>query len=191
MRALSLALAVVMGAALALVGAAILSGGSGAGWFAAKTTTDENTIIEQIRLVAKLQTVEYQGAHSVKLQKEDWKGHSRAIYLLEGSVAATVDLQQMSMSVSRNSGQRVVHIKLPEVVVANPVVKRYEILMSCESFLTAPELTDKERNEIHRKALSGLRSAAVRHGIREKALQQAQEYLSTFVGALGYRAEFG
>ena len=70
------------------------------------------------------------------------------------------------------------------------MVKRFDIVMSCESFLTAPELTDRERNEIHRKALLGLKNVAAQNGIREKALRQAQDYLSTFVRALGHRAEF-
>jgi hypothetical protein len=190
MRVVSLALAALVGAVLALATVAA-SGRLTSGWFEAETRTDSNTIIEQVKLVAKLQTVEYHGAHTVKLEKEDWKGKSTAVYLLEGTVAASVDLQQMSLSLDERGGQRVVRIRLPEVVVANPVVKRLEILMSCESFLTAPELSDRERNDIHRRALFGLKSVALRDGIRDKALRQAQDYLQTFVGALGYRAEFG
>jgi hypothetical protein len=190
MRLVPLVVAAVIGAVLALVAVAA-SGRLAGGWFEAETRTESSTIIEQVKLVAKLQTVEYHGAHTVKLDKEDWKGKSTAVYLLEGTVAASVDLQQMSLSLDESSGQRVVRIRLPEVVVANPVVKRFDILMSCESFITAPELSDRERNDIHRRALFGLKSVAMRNGIRDKALRQAQDYLQTFVGALGYRAEFG
>ena len=125
MRLVSLVVAAVIGAVLALVAVAA-SGRLAGGWFDAETRTESSTIIEQVKLVAKLQTVEYHGAHTVKLDKEDWKGKSTAVYLLEGTVAASVDLQQMSL-----------------------------------------------------------------YGIRDKALRQAQDYLQTFVGALGSRAEFG
>jgi hypothetical protein len=189
MRLTSLALAAVAGAALTLV-LVIGAGRLGGGWYEAKTHTESNVIIEQIKLVAKLQTVEYHGANTVKLDKTDWKGKTTAVFLLEGTVTASVDLEQMSLSVSGRGADRVVDIELPEVVVAKPVVKRFEILMSCESFLTAPELSDEERNQIHAEALIGLMTMANRNGIRDKARQQAQDYLATFVRALGYRAQF-
>lgn len=189
MRLASLALAAVAGAALAVV-LVSATGRLGGGWFEARTSTDSNIVLEQIKLVAKLQTVEYHGANTVKLDKADWKGKTTAVYLLEGTVAASVDLQQMTLSVHGGGAERVVDIKLPEVVVAKPVVKRFEIIMSCESFLTAPELSDQERNQIHREALVGLMTMANQNGIRDKARQQAQDYLSTFVRALGYRAQF-
>jgi hypothetical protein len=75
-------------------------------------------------------------------------------------------------------------------VVEDAMVDRFEIVMSCATFLTAPELSDEDRNRLHREALIGLKAAANRYGIRERALRQAQDYLGTFLAALGYRAIF-
>jgi len=186
---LSLALAALAGAVLVLTAVWLLSR-SGAGWFQAETSTDSTTIVEQIRMIAKLQTVEYHGTNTVKLQKEDWKGRNAAIYLLEGTVVATVDLQKMTFEVTGAGPQRMVRITLPPVVVEDAMVNRFEIIMSCASFLTAPELSDQDRNQLHREALIGLKAAANRYGIRDRALRQAQDYLTTFLIALGYQVAF-
>jgi hypothetical protein len=187
--ALSLALAALAGALLVLLTAWLLAR-SGAGWFQAQTSTHSTTIVEQIRMIAKLQTVEYHGTNTVRLQKEDWKGKNAALYLLEGTVVATVDLQKMSFEVDGAGPERAVRITLPPVVVEDAMVDRFEIVMSCATFLTAPELSDEDRNRLHREALIGLKAAANRYGIRERALRQAQDYLGTFLAALGYRVIF-
>jgi hypothetical protein len=188
-RTVSLALAALAGAVIVLAVIWLFSR-SGAGWFQAETRTDSTTIIEQIRMIAKLQTVEYHGTNTVKLQKEDWKGKNTAIYLLEGTVVATVDLQKMTFEVSNAGPERTVRIALPPVVVEDVMVNRFEIIMSCASFLTAPELSDQDRNQLHREALIGLKAAANQYGIRERALRQAQDYLATFLAALGYKVAF-
>ena len=61
--------------------------------------------------------------------------------------------------------------------------------MSCESFV-APELTDEERNSLHREVLGRLKLAAEEDGIKAKAREQAEDYLRTFLTALGYTIEF-
>jgi len=186
---LSLALAALAGAVIVLAAIWLFSR-SGAGWFQAETRTDSTTIVEQIRMIAKLQAVEYHGTTTVKLQKEDWKGKNSAIYLLEGTVVATVDLQKMTFEVSNAGPERTVRIALPPVVVEDVMVNRFEIIMSCASFLTAPELSDQDRNQLHREALIGLKAAANQYGVRERALRQAQDYLATFLAALGYKVAF-
>ena len=186
---LPLSVAALAGAVLVLV-AVWLLGRFGARWFQAQTRTDSISIVEQIRMIAKLQTVEYHGTNTVKLQKEDWKGKNTAIYLLEGTVVATVDLQQMTFEASPEGAQRSVRITLPPVVVEDAMVNRFEIIMSCASFLIAPELSDQDRNQLHREALIGLQAAANKYGIRDRALRQAQDYLTTFLAALGYKAAF-
>lgn len=186
---MSLALAALAGAVI-VVSAMWLLSRSGTAWFQAETRTESTTIVEQIRMIAKLQTMEYHGTNMAKLQKEDWKGKNTAIYLLEGTVVATVDLQKMTFDVSDSGPERMVRITLPPVVVEDVMVNRFEIIMSCASFLTAPELSDQDRNQLHREALIGLKAAANQYGIRERAVRQAQDYLATFLAALGYKAVF-
>jgi hypothetical protein len=171
-----------------LVVAAVWFGVRG-GWFQTRTETTAVSIIEQIRLVAKLQTVEYHGTNTVRKNKETTFGTTTVVYLLEGKVVAGVDLEKMQVEVVGAGDQRKVKLKLPDVVVEDPVVKRFEVLMSCGRYV-APELTDDERNSIHREALGKLKLAAQEDGITEKARRQAQGYLRTFLTALGYQVEF-
>jgi hypothetical protein len=84
---------------------------------------------------------------------------------------------------------RKVRLTLPEVEVENPVVKRFEILGTCGQLL-APDLTDEERNTLHQEMLRSLKIRANLDGIRDKARKQAEDYLRTFLHALGYEAEF-
>jgi hypothetical protein len=177
----------IAAAALALVIATV-------GWLAVKggwhqSQTASFPIIEQIKLVAKLQTVEYHGTNTVRKHKASTFGSSTVVYLLEGKVAASVDLEQMQIEPFGSPEERRVRLKLPEVVVDDPVVKRLEVLMSCGSLL-APELTDAERNSVHQEALGRLKLAAEEDGIRAKARKQAEDYLRTFLGALAYTVEF-
>jgi hypothetical protein len=178
-----LIVAVAIAAAIGVVGWLALKGS----WF--QTQTASFPIIEQIKLVAKLQTVEYHGTNTVRKHKASTFGSNTVIYLLEGKVVASVDLEKMQIDLPGRPDERRVRLKLPEVAVDDPVVKRLEVLMSCGTLL-APELSDAERNSIHQEALGRLKLAAEEDGIRAKARKQAEDYLRTFLTALGYTVEF-
>jgi hypothetical protein len=189
MRSLaSVLLAITLATGVVLLGWLIFKGDTGL--FGTQTSTSSVSIIEQIKLVAKLQTVEYYGTTTVRKNKEHAFGKSSVLYLAEGKVAASVDLEQMKIEVLETGPTGRVRLTLPEVVVDDPVVKRFEILMSCESFV-APALTDDERNSLHREVLGRLKVAAAEDGIQAKARRQAEDYLRTFLIALGYAVEFG
>jgi len=165
-----------------------------AGWLAVKGSwsqaqTASFPIVQQIKLVAKLQTVEYHGTNTVRKHKESAFGSSTVLYLLEGKVVASVDLEKMQIELPGGPEERRVRLKLPDVMVDDPVVKRLEVLMSCGSLLS-PNLTDAERNSVHQEALGRLKLAAEEDGIRAKARKQAEDYLRTFLGALAYTVEF-
>lgn len=178
-----LVVAVAVALAVAVTGWLALKGS----WFQTQTTSFP--IVQQIKLVAKLQTVEYHGTNTVRKHKESTFGSSTVVYLLEGKVAASVDLEKMQIDLPGGPEERRVRLKLPEVAVDDPVVKRLEVLMSCGSLL-APDLTDAERNSVHQEALGRLKLAAEEDGIRAKARKQAEDYLRTFLTALGYTVEF-
>jgi hypothetical protein len=178
LAAVALAVVIALAAWLALKGS----------WFQTQTTSFP--IIEQIKLVAKLQTVEYYGTNTVRKHKESTFGSSTVVYLLEGKVVASVDLEKMQIDLPGRPEERRVRLTLPEVVLDDPVVRRLEVLMSCGSLL-APDLTDAERNSVHQEALGRLKLAAEEDGIRQKARKQAEDYLRTFLGALAYTVEFG
>jgi len=179
----------VVGAAVAIVILAIGWVALRAGWFQTQSQTASFPVIQQIKLVAKLQTVEYHGTNTVRKHKETAFGSNTVVYLLEGKVVASVDLEKMRIDLPGGPDARKVRLKLPDVVVDDPVVKRLEVLMSCGTLL-GPELTDAERNSVHQEALGKLKLAADEDGIREKARKQAEDYLRTFLTALGYAVEF-
>jgi hypothetical protein len=160
-------------------------------FFKTKTSVTSYTIIEQIKLVAKLQTVEYYGATTVKWEKVDWaKAQSQVLFLGQGKVIANIDLEKMGIEVANEGGRKVVMLKLPEVVVENPIIDKFEIIMACKSFFTAPEISDRERNEAYQQVLKDLKGAAEKNNIRSQALTKAKDYLTTFIAALGYEAKF-
>lgn len=179
----------IIGTAVAIVILIFGWAGLRAGWFQTQTQTTSFPIIQQIKLVAKLQTVEYHGTNTVRKYKETAFGSNTVLYLLEGKVVASLDLDKLQIDLPGGPELRKVRLKLPEVVVDDPVVKRLEVLMSCGSLL-GPDLTDAERNSAHQEALAKLRLAAEEDGIRQKARKQAQDYLRTFLAALGYSVEF-
>lgn len=159
--------------------------------WSSKTTVTSYTIIEQVKLVAKLQTVEYYGATTVKWEKEDWaKAKSQILFLGQGKVIANIDLEKMGIEVSSEGEKRTVTLKLPEVAVENPIISKFEILMSCKSFFTAPEISDSERNNAYQQVLRSLRDAAEKNKIRLQATEKAQDYLRTFIAALGHDVKF-
>lgn len=156
-----------------------------------KTTVTTYSVIEQVKLVAKLQTVEYYGATTVKWEKVDWaKAKSQILFLGQGKVIANIDLEKMGIEVSDNGEKKMVTLKLPEVVVENPIIEKFEILMSCKSFFTAPEISDSERNNAYQQVLRSLRDAAEKNKIRVQAMEKAQDYLRTFIVALGHDVKF-
>ncbi len=183
----SFLVALAAATAVVVLGWVVIRGGDGL--FKSQTSTSSISIAEQIKLVAKLQTVEYHGTTTVRKNKEHAFGKSSVIYLADGKVVASVDLEQMQVGVLDSKTARKVSLVLPEVVVDDPVVKRFEILMSCESFV-APDLTDAERNALHQEVLGRLQLVAQEDGIKAKARKQAEDYLRTFLGALGYEVEF-
>lgn len=62
--------------------------------------------------------------------------------------------------------------------------------MSCKSFITAPEISDADRNNAYQQVLKDLKSAAEKNNIRSQATEKAQDYLRTFIAALGHDVKF-
>jgi len=159
--------------------------------FGPKTTVTSYTIIEQIKLVAKLQTVEYYGATTVKWEKEDWaKAKSQVLFLGQGKVIANIDLEKMGIEVAGEGEKKVVTLKLPDAAVENPIIDKFEIIMSCKSFFTAPEISDADRSNAYQQVLKDLKSAAEKNNIQSQATEKAQDYLRTFIAALGHDVKF-
>lgn len=160
-------------------------------FFESKTTVTSYTVIEQIKLVAKLQTVEYYGTTTVKWEKEDWaKAKSEILFLGQGKVIANLDLEKMGIEVSGEDVNKTVTLKLPEAVVENPIIDKFEIIMSCKSFITAPTISDTERNNAYQQALKNLKESAENNKIRLQATEKARDYLRTFIAALGHDVKF-
>jgi hypothetical protein len=160
------------------------------GWQLYKDNNDSNiTVIEQIKRVAKLQTIEVRAATSLEKSKTDWAGAVKhTVYFAEGTVAASIDLEKMEIELDED--KNLVTIKLPKkVLISNASHDSFKIVCT-HGTLTAPSFTDAERSSHTNEAFAIIRRRALRLGIEAMALKQAKDYLTTFINALGRDVQF-
>lgn len=149
----------------------------------------EITVIEQIKKVAKLQTVEVRAATTLEKSKKDWAGMVRhTVYFAEGTVTASINLEKMEIELDEE--KNLVTIKLPKKVeVSNASHDSFKIVCT-HGALTAPNFTDAERSKHINEAFSVIRERTKKLGIEAMALRNAKEYLTTFINALGRDVRF-
>lgn len=166
-------------AALVFVGWQISRGNNGS----------EITVIEQIKKVAKLQTVEVRAATTLQKSKKDWAGAIKhTVYFAEGTVTASINLEEMGIEF--DEGKNLVTIRLPKKVeISNASHDNFKIICTHGS-LTAPDFTDAERSKHINEAFSAIRERTEKLGIEAMALRNAKEYLTTFINALGRNVHF-
>lgn len=171
-----------------LIGLGILAVLIVIGWQMIKSGDSSITVIEQIKKVAKLQTIEVKAATTLNKSKKDWAGAQKhTVYFAEGTVIASIDLEKMAISLDKTTGA--VTLKLPAVEVANPTHDSFRIVCT-HGTLTAPDFTDAERSQHTNEAFSIIRTKAEKAKIRDMALKHAKEYLTTFLSALGHQVRF-
>ncbi len=149
----------------------------------------ETTVIEQIKKVAKLQTIEVKAATSLEKSKKDWAGAVKhTVYFAEGTVTASINLEKMGIELDKE--KNLVTIKLPtQVDVSNASHDNFKIVCT-HGTLTAPNFTDAERSNHINEAFSIIKQRVEKLGIEKMALRQAREYLTTFINALGRDVQF-
>ena len=162
-----------------------------AGWQMYQDNNDSSiTVIEQIKKVAKLQTIEMKAATTLSKSKKDWAGATKyTVYFAEGTVTASIDLEKMEIELDEE--KNLVLIKLPKKVeISNASHDSFKIVCT-HGTLTAPSFTDAERSRHINQAFAIIRKKAIKARISTMALKNAKEYLTTFINALGRDVEFG
>ena len=162
------------------------------------TSSDTNldiTVIEQIKKVAKLQTIEMKVATTLKKNKTKKIGRLKigrrtTTYFAEGTVTAGINLEKMGIDLDKE--KNLVTITLPEnaVEVSNPTHDNFAISCSHWEKGFVAKFTDGERTKHANEAFANIKTKAEEANIRTKALKQAKAYLSTFVNALGRDIQF-
>lgn len=147
------------------------------------------TVIEEIREVAKLQTVEIEASAQFTEKKTDWAGASAtAVVSAKGTVVASVNLEQMEIEV--DDVLKIVTLALPaEVEVARPTHDDFD-LQEARHGVFPPWFTDEEKREFINRAFEMIAEEAEAAGIRDLARAKAQEFLTGFVNSLGYEVRF-
>ncbi len=175
----------------AVIGIGIIAALSFVGWqmYLSNNSDSEITVIEQIKKVAKLQTIEMKAATTLEKSKKDWAGAVKhTVYFAEGTVTASIDLEKMEIELDNENN--VVKIKLPKnVEISNASHDSFKIVCT-HGTLTAPNFTDAERSGHINEAFSIIKKKATDVGIGAMALKRAKEYLTTFISALGHEVQF-
>lgn len=148
----------------------------------------EVSIIREIRQVAKLQTVEVDTVAQFTERKTDWAGASvTAIVSATGTVTASLDLEQMEILV--DDTEHSVTLKLPAVEVAEPTHTDFDMQIARHGVFP-PWFTDEEKTAFTNTAFEMMRDEAEEAGIRALAKTKAEQFLTDFVGQLGYDVRF-
>ena len=167
---------------------ALVAGLIFAGWYLWQDDDGSDiTIINQIRKVAKLQTVEITSATTLKKTKKWGKQERHTVYFAQGTVTASVDLNKMALHYDPQTN--LVTIKLPEAEVSNASHDKFDIVCSHGSFLVK-KFTDKERTDHINQAFRKIREKAEDADIKALAIKYAEEYLTTFINAMGHDVVF-
>jgi hypothetical protein len=160
------------------------------GWQISRSDSGSDiTVIEQIKKVAKLQTVEVRAATTLQKSKKDWAGAIKhTVYFAEGTVTAGINLEKMEIEFDEE--KNLVTIKLPKKVeISNASHDNFRIVCT-HGTLTGPDFTDAERSKHINEAFSVIRGRTLKLGIEAMALRNAKEYLTTFIQALGREVHF-
>jgi hypothetical protein len=171
-----------------IIAVAMVAGLVFAGWYLWQDDDGSDiTVINQIRKVAKLQTVEITSATTLKKTKYWGKQERHTVYFAQGTVTASVDLNKMALHYDPQIN--LVTIKLPEAEVSNASHDKFDIVCSHGSFLVK-KFTDAERTRHINQAFRKIREKAEDADIKGLATKYAEEYLTTFINALEHDVVF-
>lgn len=183
-----------------LIGIGVLLALSFIGWqMFSSADSDSNveiTVIEQIKKVAKLQTIEMKVATTLtktktgKVGKVIKKTGTRtASYFAEGTVSASINLEDMGIELDKESN--LVTITLPtDVEVSNPTHDNFVNTCSYVKGVFVPKFSAEDRANHSNEAFNSMKQKALDAGIKGKAIEQAKAYLTVFVNALGRDIQF-
>ncbi len=158
-----------------------------------KETIDRFAVVEAVRKVLKLATVETQISEVVTYRDVKpvlyfFSSEKNAILRVRGRVSAGIDLTSKRLDIRIDERTRRVTARLPHasVLAIDPTI---EILDENSGWRNV--VTREDRNLWLRWARGDLRRAALDSGILRQAEKNASELMSTLASAYGYGLDLG
>lgn len=149
------------------------------------------TVVAQIRRIAKLATVEAHEAQIVKVDESMpvlrfFESRKNALLLVKGRVVAGVDLEKARIDVLDEGGQKTLRVALPEaeIVAVDPEVEFYS-----ETAGWWNPITPEDRSAWVKLAREELLKAAEKSKVKERARRHAETLIEGVGVSLGYRVE--
>jgi len=184
----------VVAGLVAILGALVAGGlGFALAWrLKPHSLTEERvaTIAVEVRRIARLATIEAREAQIIRIDDRIpllylFESHKNALLLVHGRVLAGVDLERAQVDVDTAARRITVRLPRAEILAVEPEFEFY----SEESGFTNP-ITTADRTAWLKLGTAELRRAALVHGLRERATDNARQLITGLALGLGYTVRF-
>ena len=153
---------------------------------------EETVIVEGVRKVCKLATVEmsladYARRTVPKTVDLPFTREPEAYLFFSGVVSAGFDVCDQPARIDVEHQARLVRVRLPPARLLSLDIKRFETINEQSGFLNA--ISPDDRNRWFQDARVSLERAALAQGVLARAETHARELFGDFVSRWGYRLE--
>jgi hypothetical protein len=179
---------------VALILAIFLTGGLVAYRGRREARAEEVQILQGVRRVCKLATVEMSLADYAKKTVPKsvdlpFTKEPEAYLFYAGIVSAGFDICDTPAGIVVNHAERQVRITLPPPRILSVDILRFETINETSGFLNA--ISPEDRNRWYGEARAALEHGALAQGARDRAQIHAEELFEAFVGRHGYTLVIG
>jgi len=179
---------------VALILAIFLTGGLVAYRGRREARAEEVQILQGVRRVCKLATVEMSLADYAKKTVPKsvdlpFTKEPEAYLFYAGIVSAGFDICDTPAGIVVNHAERQVRITLPPPRILSVDILRFETINETSGFLNA--ISPEDRNRWYGEARSALEQGALAQGALDRAQIHAEELFEAFVGRHGYTLVIG
>jgi len=155
---------------------------------------EELQIVQGVRRVCKLATVEMSMADYAKktvpkMVDLPFTKEPEAYLFYAGIVSAGFDICDAPAGIVVNHAERMVRITLPPPRILSVDIQRFETINESQGFLNAISVED--RNRWYGEARAALEHGALAQGALDRAQIHAEELFEAFVGRHGYTLVIG
>jgi hypothetical protein len=179
---------------VALILAIFLTGGLVAYRSHREAVAEEVQILQGVRRVCKLATVEMSLADYAKKTVPKsvdlpFTKEPEAFLFYAGIVSAGFDICDDKAGIAVNHAERQVRITLPPPRILSVDIQRFETINESQGFLNA--ISPEDRNKWYGEARSALEHGALAQGALDRAQIHAEELFEAFVARHGYTLVIG
>lgn len=173
-----------------LVGVLLLAGysfGRGGWFFEPQTTVNDATVLEQIRSISELATVEYNYYQDKSINTESWLGlkDTKLVVIVEAKVKAGVDLNQLTAEDIRVDGSSItIQVPPAQLLGTEYLPDKTRVLFEERGILS--QASTQESSAVIGEALKDIEQHALEDNILERAQQETELLLVNLLQAFGY-----